>query len=89
MKLALDCQVSFNCAKALILAGHTVVYHARQEHDQLWTRRALDKGADCFVSPDWDIDILCNQWNLRCIRLKQRMSSEETLVLILKTIGFV
>ena len=87
MKLALDNQVSHNCAKALKLAGHIIVYHARHEHDQLWFKKAIEANAECFISPDWDIDILCNQNNVKCIRLGQRLSSEETLVTILKVIG--
>lgn len=84
MKLALDCQISFKGAKILNNSGHTVVYHARHEHDQLWVRRAVEKGAEVFISPDWDIDIMCNQLNLYCIKLKQKQKSEDAVQFILK-----
>lgn len=86
-RLALDNQISRNCAKALQRAGHEVVYHTRHEHDQLWFRRARELGANVFVSPDWDIDLLCNQYDIKCIRIGQRLTSEETLIEILKVIG--
>lgn len=86
MKLALDNQVGKTVAKQLEQSGYTVVYHAQDEMDQVWLPRARDKGADVFISPDWDVDFFCNRHNKKCIRLKQGQNKQQTLTYILKNL---
>lgn len=71
MKIAVDTQVSDSAIDYLSSRGFKVVFKAYNEPDQIWFRDALDMGAEVFVSPDWDISFLCNQYNVKFIKLKQ------------------
>lgn len=86
-RVAFDTQLSKAAVRAVEDAGHEVVYWAGSEHDELWFREALDAGAEVFVSPDWDISILANHHNVRCIRLPQRVGGEALVRFILKQLG--
>lgn len=83
MRLALDNQVGYKVASELVKLGHTIVYHARDEHDELWLTRALHLGAEVFISMDWDVDIFCNKVGCKCIRIGQRIKGMDMLKTIL------
>lgn len=55
IRLALDNQISRKAAHQLRSMGFQVVYHARNEQDEIWIEAALSNGANIFVSPDLDI----------------------------------
>lgn len=76
MKIALD-NVSKKVQEKLGYYGHTVVYNATDEHDELWFSRALKLGAEVFISLDNDIDVLCNRLDKPFIRLKQNMKHDK------------
>lgn len=61
MKLALDNGISRAAARELAAAGHEIVYHAGDEHDEWWFREACEAGAECFVSADWDIVLMADE----------------------------
>ncbi len=69
MKLALDNVVSRRAAHMLKAAGHIVVYHAEDEHDEWWFREACEAGAECFVSCDWDIVLMADNAGKLAMRL--------------------
>jgi hypothetical protein len=71
MRVAFDCQISRAAVEATEDAGFQVVYWAGSEHDELWVAEALDLGADVFMSPDYDIEILANRYDREFIRLPQ------------------
>jgi hypothetical protein len=84
VKLALDNHVSLKCALKLSFVGHEIVYHARDEHDELWLSRALSAGAQVFVSADWDVDIFCNKVSAKCILLKQGLKCSDQYELLVR-----
>lgn len=55
IKLAFDTQISKKTAHEMRMAGYDIVYHAKNEPDDVWIENALTKGATIFVSPDLDI----------------------------------
>lgn len=71
IKIACDNHVSINNIEKLKTIGYTVVFRAWDESDFQWCNNALDKGANVFISCDWDIEFICNQNNVFCIRLPQ------------------
>lgn len=71
MKIAVDRQVSDKAITHLEIVGHSVVYKAEHEPDNVWFDNAVFNGAEIFISPDWDIAFLCNKHNKKYIRLKQ------------------
>jgi hypothetical protein len=73
MLVAVDTQVSKKAVRQIESAGHWVVYIAGEEHDEWWFREALDLDAEVFISPDFDIEILANQYDKKFIRIPQRI----------------
>lgn len=51
MKIALDNQIS----PTVKLPGHEIVTWAGDDEDEVWIKRAVEKGAEVFVSPDLDV----------------------------------
>lgn len=84
MRIACDNQVGYQSLALLARHGVLIVYRAHNERDVEWFEAALDAGAEVFVSPDSDIDALCNQHNKRFIRLKQGLKGTEVALFILK-----
>lgn len=84
MKLALDNQIGYEIATQLKKMGHQIVYHARDEHDELWLAKAFKGGAEIFISPDWDVDIFCNKVDRKCIRLPQSVKGHQIFEYIKK-----
>lgn len=83
MRIAVDNQISGSTINLLENKGHKVVFWARHEHDEWWFLEALDKGADIFISPDWDIVILANQHDVPCIHLPQGLKGKDQATYIL------
>jgi 2-keto-3-deoxy-6-phosphogluconate aldolase len=83
-RIAFDTQVPRQAIQAAESSGHTVVYWAGAEHDELWFRQAMDMGADVFVSPDWDIAILAENHNKKFIRIPQKLGGQELVAFIMK-----
>lgn len=87
MNIAVDRQVSNIAIEYLENIGHYVVYCANHEPDNIWFDSALYKGADLFISPDWDISFLCNKHNKKFIRLKQGLKGIDIGKFIAKKIN--
>lgn len=77
MDIAVDNQVADMAINYLENKGFRVVFKAGHEPDNMWFRDAIDEGAEVFVSPDWDISFLCNQYNVKFIKLKQGLRNIE------------
>lgn len=73
VKVAFDTQVSRRAVEAAQDNGFNVVYWAGHTHDELWFREAMDRGAEVFVSPDWDIAVLANRFDKTFIKLPQNL----------------
>jgi hypothetical protein len=74
MKIAVDNQISKLNVKQLINRGLEIVYRADDQFDNIWFNEALNFGAEIFVSPDFDIDQLCEKYKVLYIRLPQNIS---------------
>lgn len=81
MKLALDNQVSDKIARILNNSGHTIVYHAGHEHDELWLNLAYQKGAEVYISPDYDVENFAYNNNLEFIRFPQKHKNVTQMIL--------
>lgn len=69
MKLACDNGISLAACDALEAAGHEVVFRAVDEPDEWWVREAIERGAECFVSCDWDIELMADDRGKLSVRL--------------------
>lgn len=83
MRVAFDTQVPSATIKAAEGCGHQVVYWAKDEHDEWWFREAMERGADVFVSPDWDIALMANKNGLGFIKLPRGIGKSRLVDFIL------
>jgi hypothetical protein len=67
VKVAFDQHIPTEAVRAAIRIGCDVVYWAADEHDEMWSREALDRGAEVIVSRDVDLWSYCNTNGLICI----------------------
>lgn len=79
LKIACDNHVSLENIERLKFMGYSVVFRAWHETDWSWCNEALEKGANVFISCDWDIEFFCNTNNASCIRLPQNKGGKAQL----------
>lgn len=89
MKIACDTQIAFRTIEYLNNMGHTVVYRATNEMDNEWFENALNKGAELFISPDIDIDVLCNRHNIKSLKIPKGLKAKELNVWLKKKLKTV
>jgi hypothetical protein len=66
--IAVDVGVGRVGAQLLRDCGHVVIEAEHCEMDRVWFHRARELGAELFVSPDSDIEILCYDHNIRFVK---------------------
>jgi len=86
MLIACDNIISFEDIERLESYGFKTVKWAGQEHDELWFREGIEKGAEVFVSPDYDIGILCNHYNKRWLQIPSGVSRVERYHFVLNNL---
>lgn len=69
IKIAVDNQVPFCISELAKQHNIEIVVWAGDLHDNFWFEEALDAGAKAFVSPDYDIERLCDLNGVKYIRL--------------------
>lgn len=87
MKVAVDNQISKDTIDYLKRNNIDVVFSAKDEHDDIWFESALDLGAEIFISPDFDIDRLCERYNVKYIELPQNLKTHKVNKFIMKKLN--
>lgn len=75
MKIAIDRQIS----PKINLPGHEIILWAGDEDDEVWIQRAVERGAEIFISPDLDVpNILdANNYEGHWIEYPQNLKKEK------------
>lgn len=87
MKVSCDVQVSRKAIEVAQAAGHTVVYWARTEPDELWINRSMALGAELFISADSDIAWLAHKHNKGFIRIPPGVGKDSLVSFIMNNIN--
>lgn len=82
--IACDNHVGNRTIEKLENHGHKIVLRAGDIRDEWWFEEAMDRGADIFISADWDIGILCNRYNKDWIQLPTGVGGDAMARFILK-----
>lgn len=86
MKLACDNSISGAAIRALRRAGHETVVWAQDEPDEWWFAAGVAKGAECFVSPDWDIVLMADERGIMRVQMPNGVKGVAQATVILRMI---
>ena len=84
MKIACDTGVSRAAIEVLQQHGHEVVYWASTEPDEWWFKDASAKGAEVFVSNDWDIILMADEHGKERVHLRNGIAGSKQAEPILR-----
>lgn len=84
MKLACDNSVSRAAIAALAAAGHDTVVWAEDEPDEWWFAEGVAKGAECFISPDWDIALMADNHGFKRVLLPNGVKGVDQAAVVLR-----
>lgn len=71
IKIACDNHISKHNCEKLNNSGYDVVLRATDEPDWEWCTSAMLRGAEVFISCDWDIELYCKINRLKALQLPQ------------------
>jgi hypothetical protein len=75
--VACDNCVSRETIIEVIRHGWLIVYVAKHENDELWLDVAKRRGANVFISADFDVENFALNRNLDFIRIPQKVGHDE------------
>lgn len=88
MKIAVDTQISLSTVDWLNENNFEVVFKAQNESDEEWIEKALDLGANVFISPDLDIPNYLDKYypnaGYKWIDVKQGLKKEKQIKYLTK-----
>lgn len=84
MKIACDTGVSGAAIDVLKKNGHEIVYWASHEPDEWWFKDANERGAEVFVSHDWDIVLMADEAGKARIHLRNGIAGSRQAEPILR-----
>ncbi len=85
MRVAVDVQIPDDAIKIFEKNGFTVVYKAHPcEQDADWFDVALDYGAEIFVSPDTDIQVMAGNAGYSYVALPSQLKAVKITDFVLK-----